>query len=291
VPCCSRLVIVFQMSLMAVSSPHPALALGMVAPVQGSAGLQLRGAAARSHEPQPLLAQACLGVVAGATVGCRAQQRYSRKRVRQQAVPDKGDFRYTPFRGSGYANWISKQILLGRYPYLEPSRVRDEELGRRRLAELLGEGGVDVFVSLISELPSQEEHGGRRIDGFTGYYDAVNELAKGNDPVHPITPRQVRFLHFPIDDLSAPSMSQLRDIVTQLEKEVLEGRTLYVHCWGGRGRAGTVGACLLGKLEGLTVDEALERVQTQYSAREQDGMRSPETASQFSLINRFFAEL
>eukprot|EP00971_Amphidinium_carterae_P115951 2296812-Amphidinium_carterae.1 len=206
-------------------------------------------------------------------------------------MPKKGDFRYTPFRGSGYANWISKQILLGRYPYLEPSRVSNKEVGRRRLAEILGAGGVDVFVSLISELPSQEEHGGRTIDGFTGYYDAVTALAAGNDPVHPLTPRQVRFLHFPIDDLSTPSMSQLKDIVTKLEQEVRDGRTLYIHCWGGRGRAGTVGACMLGKLEGLSVDEALQRVQSQYSSREQDGMRSPETAGQLSLVRQYFSEL
>ena len=48
-----------------------------------------------------------------------------------------------------------------------------------------------------------------------------------------------------------------------------DGAALYVHCWGGRGRAGTIGACLymlLGPIAGFTdpvaaADEALEVVQ------------------------------
>ncbi len=33
-----------------------------------------------------------------------------------------------------------------------------------------------------------------------------------------------------------------------LEARIAKGEKLYVHCWGGRGRAGTVGACLLASM-------------------------------------------
>lgn len=33
-----------------------------------------------------------------------------------------------------------------------------------------------------------------------------------------------------------------------LEARISKGEKLYVHCWGGRGRAGTVGACLLASM-------------------------------------------
>jgi hypothetical protein len=45
------------------------------------------------------------------------------------------------------------------------------------------------------------------------------------------------------------------------------GEKLYIHCWGGRGRAGTVGACLLGYAYGLSAQEALERVQRAFDTR------------------------
>lgn len=35
-----------------------------------------------------------------------------------------------------------------------------------------------------------------------------------------------------------------------LEARIARGEKLYVHCWGGRGRAGTVGACLLASMYG-----------------------------------------
>jgi hypothetical protein len=46
-----------------------------------------------------------------------------------------------------------------------------------------------------------------------------------------------------------------------------------VHCWGGRGRAGLVGACLLAQLYGLGAEEALERVQRSFDTRK-DGERA-----------------
>ena len=193
----------------------------------------------------------------------------SRRPVRVPPRPCEAlDFRSTDFVGSGYANFISDDVVLGRFPFVEPSRLRDPKAGRARLAEVLG-AGVDVFVSLIDELPPQEQHLGN-IDGFWGYYRPVQELASGEDPEHPVDPREVKFLHFPIVDMRTPPFEQLLDIVDTLEAEVAAGRKLYIHCWGGRGRAATVGACLIGRLEALSADDALERVQEAYSARGQD---------------------
>ena len=46
------------------------------------------------------------------------------------------------------------------------------------------------------------------------------------------------------------------------------GQAVYVHCWGGRGRAGVVGACLLSLLQpGLDAPAVLEAVQSAYDSR------------------------
>lgn len=38
---------------------------------------------------------------------------------------------------------------------------------------------------------------------------------------------------------------RLDEIVADLQARVEDGQVLYLHCWGGRGRAGLVGACFL----------------------------------------------
>jgi len=45
------------------------------------------------------------------------------------------------------------------------------------------------------------------------------------------------------------------------------GEKLYIHCWGGRGRAGLVGACFLREAYGISADEALTRVQKAFDTR------------------------
>jgi len=81
--------------------------------------------------------------------------------------------------------------------------------------------------------------------------------------------------------------------VEDLARRLESGESVYVHCWGGRGRAGTVGACLLGRAWGVaTADEALERVQRAFDTRgdREGGIRrlSPETPAQIKAVRRYF---
>lgn len=49
---------------------------------------------------------------------------------------------------SAYANWlVPGAIMLGRYPFVEPSRCRSRELGELQLTAIL-EAGVTTFVCL-----------------------------------------------------------------------------------------------------------------------------------------------
>jgi protein tyrosine/serine phosphatase len=87
--------------------------------------------------------------------------------------------------------------------------------------------------------------------------------------------------------------SSLFDVM--LEKQAHQerncaGKKVYMHCWGGRGRAGVVGACLLMKLYGISADEALERVQCAFSTRKDTSKdRSPETDAQMEFVRNFCA--
>ena len=80
---------------------------------------------------------------------------------------------------------------------------------------------------------------------------------------------------------------RLADLVADLTARLTNEQRLYVHCWGGRGRAGTVGAALLALLYGMSADEALERVQRAFDTRGDDNRRSPETEEQRAYVRRF----
>jgi alanine transaminase len=65
---------------------------------------------------------------------------------------------------------------------------------------------------------------------------------------------------------------------------------MYLHCWGGRGRAGTVGACVLGTMYGLSGEEALDRVQRAFDTRNDGGRKSPETPEQQNLVKAYLSQ-
>lgn len=78
--------------------------------------------------------------------------------------------------------------------------------------------------------------------------------------------------------------------MAELVGRIQRGESLYVHCWGGRGRAGTVGAAILGSLYGMSADEALARVQRAFDTRRDENRRSPETDEQHAFVRRYIEE-
>jgi protein-tyrosine phosphatase len=84
---------------------------------------------------------------------------------------------------------------------------------------------------------------------------------------------------------------RLAELLDDLAARLQRGERLYVHCWGGRGRAGTVGACLLAKLYGIDADEALARIDRAFSTRQDGANRSPETAEQQQYVRDFIARM
>jgi alanine transaminase len=100
---------------------------------------------------------------------------------------------------------------------------------------------------------------------------------------------ELEFLHYPITDLSIPTMSQLDGLVETIIERAKDQDVMYLHCWGGRGRAGTVGACVLGKMYGLSGEEALTRVQRAFDTRNDGGRKSPETPEQQNLVKAYLA--
>lgn len=209
--------------------------------------------------------------------------------------------------------------MLGRYPFVEPSRCQSREQGEKQLEAIL-KSGMNTFVCLQAELPPQESMTLAGKSGFLPYKSTAElmqsafngpppqELVDGslrNPTLNKFLPPKrhhlyggmykpttLQFLHSPIVDLGLPSAEDLHTLLADLKQRVAAGEKLYVHCWGGRGRAGTVGACLLAALYGVSADEALQRVQRAFDTRA-DAQRaaSPETEAQVRFVRDFIADL
>ena len=89
-------------------------------------------------------------------------------------------------------------------------------------------------------------------------------------------------VHLPTRDFRPPSPEALRRGVDVIEQALAKGQRVAVHCGGGRGRAGTLLACLL-VTRGERADEAIAHVR-----RLRPG--AVETTGQVNAV-RAFAEL
>ncbi|KAK9813556.1 hypothetical protein WJX73_006802 [Symbiochloris irregularis] len=215
---------------------------------------------------------------------------------------------------SSFANWIiPAHLMVGRYPFVDPNRYRRRIAGEQVLRQILG-AGITRFVCLQEELPPQDQMGLRGANGFLPYQATATLLAAASDGHAPSqevtglrnphlnqflpprrskqagssameqpTRRRLQFTHVPIVDLGLPSLDQVQSVVEDMGRWMKQGDIVYMHCWGGRGRAGTMAACILVHHYGLGGQEALKRVQLAYDTRG-EGRNSPETSAQHNFV-------
>lgn len=91
-----------------------------------------------------------------------------------------------------------------------------------------------------------------------------------------------------IRDVSVPrAPAEMAAILDAIDHALAEGRNVYVHCWGGVGRTGTVVGCWLVR-QGWTSDEALTQVSKWWQSMEKaDRRRSPETREQRTYVREW----
>ena len=153
--------------------------------------------------------------------------------------------------------WLEPgRILCGEYP-------RDfDDLGEHAGMTAILQAGVRVFLDLTED----------------GELKPYRDIALATATSLGIDPGELTFLRHPIHDVSVPRRTQeMRDILRAIRRERHRGRTLYLHCWGGRGRTGTVAGCVLNELFGHRGDEALSVLSARWQACAKSASESPET--------------
>ena len=91
----------------------------------------------------------------------------------------------------------------------------------------------------------------------------------------------VTYERFPIPDQGVPHPREMQRILDAIWSAMEQDRVVYVHCWGGVGRTGTVIGCYLVS-KGLTGPEALRKVAARFLTMEKAHRHegSPETPEQ-----------
>ncbi|CAE7686638.1 CDKN3 [Symbiodinium sp. CCMP2592] len=206
---------------------------------------------------------------------------------------------YTRGDGSqrGFCNWLLRDVLMvGRYPYCDPMGDFPSKLdGRRHLKKML-DAGITAFVCMQAEIPSPAPEN-LKAWPWEGVSLPEFDMPRRFLPYGPVVKEEAasmgleipRFLHCPVPDMRVPKEEQLMRLLRDCLIELQGGGRLYVHCWGGLGRAAVTSACLLALLRPeLGPNEVLLCTQAGYDSRIGGAnYASPQTMAQRSKVHDF----
>jgi protein-tyrosine phosphatase len=96
----------------------------------------------------------------------------------------------------------------------------------------------------------------------------------------------VEYHRFPISDFGVPSFAKMNELLDMLDAALQSGHAVFVHCWAGVGRTGTVIGCYLVR-HGMTGAQALARLVTLRSGLADASRRSPESEAQCQMVLDF----
>jgi len=184
-----------------------------------------------------------------------------------------------------WSNWVIPGLVIaGAYP----ASLDDAET--ERILTTLLELGINTFVCLQAEvninIPDISWRSGHGLRPYIR--DAQRLLSRARDTCNPrIGQQKIDFLHLPIIDGNVTTDSAVTKLAVDCCERVLRGEKLYIHCWGGHGRTGTLVAIMLGRLYGLPYTSALRYTQAYHDTRVYpQGVRSPQTPVQRAQVRR-----
>ncbi len=160
--------------------------------------------------------------------------------------------------------WVhAGRLLAGEYP-----GALDVAEARQKLCHFL-DAGVTAFLDLTEE------------GELEPYAPLLHDAAQQRGIA-------VQHARHPIPDGTCPSRAYMEQILDAISTALQHTRTLYVHCWGGTGRTGTVIGCLLVRY-GMHSTTALDTLKQLMQTTTKSHRPSPETAAQRAMVRHWAA--
>ena len=158
------------------------------------------------------------------------------------------------------AYWVEPgRLLAGPYPGAKAGVEAEVKL------EDFLDLGVTCFVDLTEEGEA----------GLRPYAALLRDLAARRGVA-------VTHLRLPIRDVDVCPAWRMQSIQQAIANALDAGEVVYVHCWGGVGRTGTVIGCRLAERRGG--DDALRQIQRLRAHTQRAHRTSPETSSQRRMV-------
>jgi protein-tyrosine phosphatase len=120
--------------------------------------------------------------------------------------------------------------------------------------------------------------------GTTLFIDLTEAGEYNLRPYAPLLPDNVEHRRISIPDMGTPSPETMTHILDTIDTALTEGRGVYVHCFGGIGRTGTVVGCYLVR-HGLSGAAALARIADLRRDTPDGHRQSPETHAQRQMVH------
>lgn len=156
-------------------------------------------------------------------------------------------------------------VLPNRFRAGECPGSLDEEDARKKLRWLLA-----ININLILDLTEPGELGLLPFADLFTYEGACLS-------------RQVIHKRLAIKDFNRPSVARMVEILDTIDLAIAEDKNIYLHCYGGKGRTGTVVGCYLVR-HGMLGENALEKIMELRSDIPGKMELSPETEGQRRMV-------
>lgn len=181
--------------------------------------------------------------------------------------------------GNNIPNWAHDRLIHGYW--VIPNRLlateypgaKTREKAAEKLATLL-DAGVSSFVDLTEA--GEQTWGG---DPMKPYDALLRDVAAERGLA-------VEYRRDPIRDCSITTDAHYDEIIESIRADLAAGRVVVVHCWGGKGRTGTVVGSWLIDEEGLGYPEVINRMQELRRGSRKDDHPVPDTEEQHDVLRR-----
>ncbi len=155
--------------------------------------------------------------------------------------------------------WVIKNILMaGSYP------LRNTKSNNRIRASVLKQK-FDVFINLMQE--NEKDHDG---DYFKDYKRFINSDAT--------------IIRIPIKDMDIPTPFQTMKLIKTIDRFINDNKKIYLHCWGGLGRTGTIVGCYLIEKKLANKNNVLSKINELKANSSLAKFNSPQTEEQKAFI-------